>query len=209
MARWQGQKWFTLIELVVVLVLTGILAGLASRFITAPIEAYVAVSRRAELVGIAEIAMTRLARDVAQALPNSLRIGCDGRCVELLHVVAGGRYRSAPPGDVLSFNPADADQRFAVIGPLEPAEPRSRVTIRPIAAPGVRPVSPSTTAPLHRLSWGQRLGWRQHRHLAGHRDRALAHPFRQRWVRRGAASFSGPFARAAFLPGGRPPEVPV
>ncbi len=123
MVRWQGQKGFTLVELVVVLVLTGILAGLASRFITAPIEAYVAVSRRAELVGIAEIAMTRLARDVAQALPNSLRIGCGGRCVELLHVVAGGRYRSAPPGDVLSFNPADADQRFAVIGPLDPAEP--------------------------------------------------------------------------------------
>ncbi len=117
------QDGFTLVELVVVLVLTGILAGLASRFITEPIEAYAAVSRRAELVSIAEIAMNRIARDVAQALPNSLRVGCGGRCVEMLHVLAGGRYRSAPPGDALSFNPADDDRRFAVIGPLAPAVP--------------------------------------------------------------------------------------
>jgi MSHA biogenesis protein MshO len=111
---------FTLIELVIVIVLSGILATVVMRFITAPVEAYVDQDRRARLVDIAHHAMGQLSRETQRALPNSLRIGCGGACVEFLRVVAGGRYRVAPPShDVLSFVPADNDASFDVLGPLD------------------------------------------------------------------------------------------
>ncbi|MBI3188712.1 MAG: type II secretion system protein, partial [Gammaproteobacteria bacterium] len=54
---------FTLVELVMVIVLIGILAGVASVFITGPIEAFVDTNRRAELVDIAETALHRMSRE--------------------------------------------------------------------------------------------------------------------------------------------------
>ncbi len=119
---WQ-QRGFTLIEMVVVIVLTGILAGVLSQFISRPVEAYVAQSRRGELVDIAGMALDKMASELRKALPNSIRVGCGGRCVEFLHQIAGGRYRAQSPGDALSFNPADADNAFEVLGGLNPSHP--------------------------------------------------------------------------------------
>lgn len=116
---------FTLVELVIVIVLSGILASVVMQFITTPIEAYVDQSRRARLVDIAHNAMTQLSREVRQALPNSVRAGCLNaatghyECVEFLRVVAGGRYRAAPTGPgALSFIPADNVTSFDILGPL-------------------------------------------------------------------------------------------
>lgn len=113
---WQGG--FTLVELVVVIMISGILSVLAMQFITAPIDAYVDQSRRARLVDLAQNATGQIARDVQQALPNSIRVGCGGACFEFLRVASAGRYRAAPAGDVLSFVPTDADTTFDVLGPL-------------------------------------------------------------------------------------------
>ncbi|HIP53630.1 MAG TPA: type II secretion system protein [Chromatiales bacterium] len=112
------QKGFTLIEMVVVIVLTAIIGATLSQFISRPVEAYAAQSRRGELVDIAGMALDRMANELRKALPNSIRVGCGGRCIEFLHQIDGGRYRSQPAGDVLSFNPADADTSFDVLGPL-------------------------------------------------------------------------------------------
>ena len=113
------QAGFTMIELIIVIVISGILSLAIMQFISVPVEAYVDQSRRARLVGIAETAVDRLGQDISAALPNSLRVGCGGSCLEYLRGVAGGRYRNAPPGDVLSFNPADSDTTFEVLGPLD------------------------------------------------------------------------------------------
>ena len=113
------QSGFTMIELIIVIVISGILSLAIMQFISVPVEAYVDQSRRARLVGIAETAVDRLGQDISAALPNSLRVGCGGSCLEYLRSVAGGRYRNAPPGDVLSFNPADSDTAFDVLGPLD------------------------------------------------------------------------------------------
>lgn len=110
------QSGFTLIELIVVIILTGILSTVTFQFITVPMESYVDVSRRTRLVDIADTAIQRIAYDVRAALPNSIRIGCGGRCMEFLRAPAGGRYRAAPPGDRLNFI---TDSRFEVIGPLD------------------------------------------------------------------------------------------
>lgn len=111
-------KGFTLVELIIVIALSGILAGIVMQFITTPIDAYVDQSRRGRLVDIAEQAAGQITRDVQRALPNSIRVGCSGACVEFLRVASGGRYRAQAPGDALSFLPTDADSSFDVLGPL-------------------------------------------------------------------------------------------
>lgn len=114
----QGHKGFTLVELVVVIAISGVLSIVVMQFISAPIEAYTAQARRAALVDEAQLAGARMVNDVRLALPNSLRVGCGGDCVELLRAVSGGRYRALGPGDALSFDPADSDTQFDVAGPL-------------------------------------------------------------------------------------------
>jgi MSHA biogenesis protein MshO len=109
---------FTLIELIVVIVISGILATVVSQLIQRPVESYQAQSRRAELVDIADTALRRISRDLRDALPNSVRVGCGGQCLEYLRTVSGGRYRSRPENDPfsLSFDPSDADNSFEVLG---------------------------------------------------------------------------------------------
>ena len=112
------QNGFTIVELVIVIILSGVLATVIMQFITTPIDVYVDQSRRTRLVDIAQSALGRVSREVQQALPNSIRIGCGGSCVEFLRTVTAGRYRVAPPGNSLSFVPADADTVFDVLGPF-------------------------------------------------------------------------------------------
>lgn len=112
-------RGFTLVELVVVIVLSGILAGVVMQFVSAPVDAYVDQSRRGRLVDIAQTIVDRIVWDVKKALPNSIRVGCSGRCVEYLRVATGGRYRAAPTGDTLSFAASDGDTSFDVLGPLQ------------------------------------------------------------------------------------------
>jgi len=110
----------------VVIVLTGILAGMVAVFIRAPIKAYFDVVNRAELTDIADTALRRAARDIRAALPNSVRIAgtCDGIAdcyLEFVPIKSAGRYREAltgglPAGDILDFNSA-LDTSFDVLGP--------------------------------------------------------------------------------------------
>jgi MSHA biogenesis protein MshO len=119
-----------MIELVTVMALTGVLAVGLGNLLQHPLNGYAAVSRRAELVTLADIAVGRLARDLRQALPNSLRVAGSGDAIEFLHTVAGARYRLEPgindpggPGEVdhthsndwLSFG---GDRRWNLLGRL-------------------------------------------------------------------------------------------
>jgi MSHA biogenesis protein MshO len=120
---------FTLIELTLVIVITTILAAMMGSFMTAPMQGYQDVSRRAALVDAAESALHRMARDVRRAVPNTLRVSGDGRSMEFLHTLDGGRYREKPgtnpppsnenhsaASDRLSFG---SDSQFNVLGRLD------------------------------------------------------------------------------------------
>lgn len=113
---------FSLVELIVVIAVVGILAGIVAVFIRNPLEGYMAASRRAELTDTADGALLRIARDVRTALPNSVRVTQVGTAyyLEYLPVQDGGRYRasqtSAATGDILDFTSA-SDNSFDVLGP--------------------------------------------------------------------------------------------
>lgn len=110
---------FTLIEAVMVIVITGILGALVASF-AAPVRGYFDATARAELSDVADTALRRMARELHAALPNSVRVS--GSYIEFLPTTAGGRYRkeqdcsAACAGDILEF--AAADTSFDVIGTL-------------------------------------------------------------------------------------------
>lgn len=83
----------TLIELVVVIVITSILAVMMGYFVY-PILQYADVARRADMTDIADTAVRRFSRDLRLALPNSVRVSADQSYLEFLLVRTGGRYRT-------------------------------------------------------------------------------------------------------------------
>lgn len=113
---------FTLVELIMVIVITGIIAGVVAVFITRPVTAYIDTARRAELTENADSALRRIARDLRTALPNSVRVVAVGTVsyLEFIPTRGGGRYRQSPTatgsGDSLDFSVADG--AFDVLGPV-------------------------------------------------------------------------------------------
>lgn len=91
MARFQ--RGFTLVEAVMVIVITGIIAAMVAVFIKTPVDAYFDSARRAELTDAADTALRRIGRDVRLALPNSVRPhGAGMAAIEFLQTTSGGRY---------------------------------------------------------------------------------------------------------------------
>lgn len=109
---------FTLIEMIVVIVITSIIAAVVAVFLRAPVQGYFDSARRAELTDIADTALRRMARDLRLALPNSVRVS--GTAVEFLQTRTGGRYAAESDGsgaaDELDFTTADSS--FDVLGNL-------------------------------------------------------------------------------------------
>ncbi len=101
------QQGFTLIELITVMVITGIIAGMVALFIRVPIQSYVDNVARAELSDLADTSLRRMTRDLRLALPNSVRLSGDGKYLEFLLTKTGGRYLAEEDelgGNVLSFS---------------------------------------------------------------------------------------------------------
>ena len=110
----------TLIELIMVIAITGIIAAAVAIFIRRPVEGYIDASRRAALTDEADTALRRITRDLRLALPNSIRVDATGRFIEFLQTSGGGRYRAvvdnAGAGKPLDFTATATD--FDVIGPV-------------------------------------------------------------------------------------------
>lgn len=122
-------RGFTLVEAIVAVAVTAVVAAMVAIFIRVPVQGYVDATRRAELADAADGALRRLARDLRLALPNSVRITTAGArtYLEFLQTSGGGRYRAdvdgSGAGDVLDFAAPDAS--FDVLGPavtLTPGE---------------------------------------------------------------------------------------
>jgi MSHA biogenesis protein MshO len=113
------QRGFTLIELVVTIVISTIVVGFVSVFISGPVQGFTDQTRRVRLVDAADAALNRIGRDIRRSLPNSVRTSTVGSvtALEVLSTVDGARYRAQPPGvaeQILDF--AAADDSFTVLG---------------------------------------------------------------------------------------------
>jgi MSHA biogenesis protein MshO len=89
------QRAFSLVELIAVITVIGVLAGLGAVLILQPFEGTQDIRQRARLVDAADLALSRMAREVRLALPNSVRVTSDGsrRGIEFVKTTTGGRYR--------------------------------------------------------------------------------------------------------------------
>jgi MSHA biogenesis protein MshO len=100
----------SLVELIVVITISGIIAAVLGTIIVRPIQGYESQVRRAAMVDAAEMTVRRLGRDIRQALPNSVRVrdalgntnsvSCSTAgaicSIEMLNTVDGARYRDGP-----------------------------------------------------------------------------------------------------------------
>ena len=133
----------TLIEMIIVITITAIIAGVVGVFISRPVQGYVDAARRAELTDIADTALRRMTRDLHTALPNSIRIvespAASGILyLEYLRTSDGGRYRaqadSTGAGDILDFTAADSS--FDVIGSVPAFAGGESIVVYNLAASG-------------------------------------------------------------------------
>ena len=144
-----AQRGFTLVEAVVVIVITGIIAAGVAVFIRAPVEGYVDSVARAELTDAADTALRRLSRDVNSALPNSLRQGPGAACIEFLPALGGGRYRVAPradgTGNILDFTQNDPSFDVLAQNGLPPTGGfgNSSVVVYNLGIPGANAYDPN------------------------------------------------------------------
>jgi len=140
------ERGVTLIEMVIVIAITAIIAGAVSVFISRPVEGYADAARRAEMSDIADTALRRMTRDLRTALANSIRItcvpsGCAAGSVyylEYLQSSGGGRYRtekdSGGAGLPLDFTAPAAS--FDVIGTMPTFAGGESIVIYNLAASG-------------------------------------------------------------------------
>jgi len=91
------QQGFTMIELVITIVITGILGVGISSFVGRTTQGMIDTAERQQLATIAWIISEKVSRELRSALPNSVRINVGSNtCVEFIPSIAGTDYLSVP-----------------------------------------------------------------------------------------------------------------
>jgi MSHA biogenesis protein MshO len=142
-----GMRGFTLTEAIMVIVITGILAGMVAVYIQKPVQGFFDTARRAALVDAADTVLRRISRDVREALPNSVRVS-GGTALEFLHMRTAGRYREqvapGPVGDPLDFTSADTS--FDVLGPAVSVQSGDSIVVYNLGVAGASAYEGTSTS---------------------------------------------------------------
>ena len=120
------QLGVTMVEMIVVIVITGIIGGVVALFIRLPVQNYTESVARAAATDLADSSLRRMARDLRLALPNSVRVAAapppKTHYIEFLQTTAGLRYLAEDdvvgtdaPGNYLNWNDA-IKTKFDVVG---------------------------------------------------------------------------------------------
>ncbi|AVR99201.1 prepilin-type N-terminal cleavage/methylation domain-containing protein [Pseudoduganella armeniaca] len=111
---------FTLVEAIIVIVITGIVATFAAVFIRLPVQGYVDTAERLALADAADTALGRINRELRLALPNTAQVTNGGTTLTFVLTKAGGRYvdvNDAPPAAILPLRFDKASTQFDIVGP--------------------------------------------------------------------------------------------
>jgi MSHA biogenesis protein MshO len=126
----QRSDGFTLVEAIIVIVITGIVATFVAVFIRLPVQGYVDTAERIALADAADTALGRINRELRLALPNSVRVLNGGTTLQFVLTKTGGRYvdvNDAPPPAILPLRFDKASLQFDIVGPA----PTGRAAILP------------------------------------------------------------------------------
>lgn len=116
------QRGFTMVELIVVIVLLSIISLVTVGFITSTMQGFADLTRRDQLSSAVRVAVERMAREIRNALPNSVRVDGAGQCLEFIPSLAASRYLSIP----LSASSSFPSVPFAIEPPV------GRIAVYPI-----------------------------------------------------------------------------
>jgi MSHA biogenesis protein MshO len=135
------QIGFTLVEMVMVITIVAILAAASTQLIRNPAQSFIDGENRANLTDRADTALRRMARDIRNALPNSVRVTTNGgdSFIEFVPVKTAGRYRAEVGNDSVNDNPLDfslATDTFNVLGTPVTVSAGDKLVIYNLGIPG-------------------------------------------------------------------------
>lgn len=129
--RWSSG--FTLVELVMVLVVLAIVATVTTTFLSTGASMYAQATDRDRLLSQSRFAVERVTRELRNAVPNSVRVSADGRCIEFVPLISAGRYEAIPilPVTATSLNYHTAETNAEALSRI--TQQAKLVTVYPTA----------------------------------------------------------------------------
>jgi MSHA biogenesis protein MshO len=128
------QRGFTLIELIIVMVVTAIVVLMISAIINRPLTSYFDTQRRADLAERAQSAINRMTIELEAPLPYSLRVSTSGRTLEFMPIVGVGRYRDGSAGNENELGVRNPDDAFNHLGDMVDSVSAGRLAINNTSA---------------------------------------------------------------------------
>ncbi|MBF0218516.1 MAG: type II secretion system protein [Gammaproteobacteria bacterium] len=104
-------------EIIIVITLMGILAGVLTPIISYSTRAYIASQARSELTARSRLALQRLAREIRVTVPNSIKLNGSGSEITFVTSKAGGMLLREDDTRIFETN-CPANQRFRTATPL-------------------------------------------------------------------------------------------
>lgn len=100
-----SQRAFTLVELVMAIAITGIVAGISTQFIRSSTVGAIDTAARQQLSATSAIINEKITRALRSALPGSIRVTTDSRCIEYMPISAASTYTNLVTGSpITTFN---------------------------------------------------------------------------------------------------------
>ena len=135
MIKFNNQKGFTLVEIIISIVIIGIVSSVVGLIVGKYIENYDATSRRTMMQTSAQFAIERISREIRHALPNSVCVPnlAGTNCIPTTrnkvsfikvkdagyYQGTNGNYPDGTPHKVLSASPAAASTEFDIISGVD------------------------------------------------------------------------------------------